>query len=57
MKQPICEYECQQCHYKFQREKPGPVNCEACGYHYVNWTNAIEVLNYLQLKSLHQEQE
>lgn len=39
-----CKYRCQKCGYRFEKEKPGPVECPKCSHLYIDWLNFKEVL-------------
>ena len=43
-----CKYRCQGCGHKFEREKPGPVECPECKHPYIDWLNYKEVLRELR---------
>jgi len=38
-----CYYRCLKCGLLFEREKPGPTQCD-CGHLYLDWLNAKEFI-------------
>jgi Zn finger protein HypA/HybF involved in hydrogenase expression len=44
---PISKYRCQRCKCYFEIEQPRQVTCPACGYNYIDWENAKEVLEFI----------
>lgn len=43
-----CQYRCQSCGHKFDRDNPGPVECPKCQHFYIDWLNSAEYAKPLE---------
>lgn len=45
---PRSEYRCQKCKSTFSFQRPGPENCPACKWRYIDCLNAEKVLRAIR---------